>query len=333
MATIAIHYVKAALGGAIRHGFDADELLVKSGINPRVFLSPVGRISDSQMTRLVQRIWWVMSDEFMGFTRSPCKQGLFPLVVESVSRCSNLREVFDLGSRMYNLINEDIHTKLLEQDDLALLNSRFTEPELDPDHFYQEFWLVIWHRFSSWLINRKIPLVHARLAYAKPAHAAELSHLFPCPKIYACSENQLAFDTRYLNMPPVRGKAEITNFLKHSPAGLMTIPGDDRSLKGKIATLIFAQKTAVLTLPKIEEIAGHFHVTPQTLHRRLKTEGTSYQRIKDSIRRDIAVTKLVKDRLPVKQVAEIVGFSEPRSFTRAFKHWTRLSPREYCRYV
>ncbi|MFC1778410.1 AraC family transcriptional regulator ligand-binding domain-containing protein [Pseudomonadota bacterium] len=75
MATIACHYVKAALVGSIRHGYDANDLLVKSGINPRLFASPTGRVSDSQMTRLVQRIWWVMADEFMGFTRSPCKQG------------------------------------------------------------------------------------------------------------------------------------------------------------------------------------------------------------------------------------------------------------------
>jgi AraC-like DNA-binding protein len=45
------------------------------------------------------------------------------------------------------------------------------------------------------------------------------------------------------------------------------------------------------------------------------------------------VTRLVKDRMPVKDVAEILGFSEPRSFTRAFKNWTGLSPREYCKYI
>lgn len=333
MATIACHYVKAALVGSVRHGYDADELLVKSGINPRLFASPTGRVSDSQMTRLVQRIWWVMADEFMGFTRSPCKQGLFALVVESVSRCDNLREVFDLGSRLYNLVSDDIHTQLLETEKHSLLSIKFAEPELDPDHFYQEFWMVIWHRLSSWLIGRKIPLLYTRLAYKKPAHAVELNYLFPGPKSYSHRESQLAFDTQYLNLPPVRNQAEIANFLKHSPAGLMTIPGDDRSLRNRITSLILTQREPVLSLPRIDEVACQLHLTPQTLHRSLKREGTSYQRIKDGIRRDIAVTRLVKDRMPVNQVAEIVGFSEARSFTRAFKHWTGLSPREYCRYV
>lgn len=333
MATIACHYVKAALGGAIRHGLDADELLVKSGINPRVFASPIGRVSDSQMTRLVQRVWWTLSDEFMGFTRTPCKRGLFPLVVEMAGRCRDLREVLDLGSRMYNLIGEDIQTTLVEDGEVAYLNASFAHPELDPDHFFTEFWLVIWHRFSSWLTGRKIPLLHARLAYPKPAHAAELSYLFPCLKEYNSEANQLAFSTHYLNMKPLRRKSEIIRFSRYSPAGLMTIPGDDRSLKNRINHLVMTQSGSVLQLPRIAEVAGHFHLTTQTFHRRLKKEGTSYQRIKDGIRRDIAVTKLVKERLPVYKVAEIVGFSEPRSFTRAFKQWTGLSPREYCRYV
>ena len=335
MATISCHYVKAALRGATRHGFDANELLVRSGINPRLVAgdSPKGRVSDSQMTRLVQRIWWLMADEFMGFTNSPCKQGTFALIVESVGRCANLRGVFDLGSRLYNLYSDDIHTELIETEKCTHLVTRFANPELDPDHFYQEFWLVIWHRFSSWMIGRKIPLLYAKLAYAKPAHAAELDHLFPCPKYYSHTDNQLAFETHYLNLPPIRSKAEIASFLKHSPAGLMTIPGDDRSLKNKITELIKPQGKAVLSLPKIDQIASQLNMTPQTLHRSLKREGTSYQRIKDSIRRDIAVSSLVKDRMPVKQVAELVGFSESRSFTRAFKHWTGLSPREYCKYV
>lgn len=333
MATISCHYAKAALSGATRLGYETNELLLKSGINPRLFDSPSGRVSDSQMTRLVQRIWRVTGDEFMGFTSTACKQGLFALIVQSVSRCDNLRDVFRLGSRLYNLYSEDIHTELVETEKNALLVTRFARPELDPDHFYQEFWLVIWHRFSSWMIGRSIPLLYTRLAYARPAHAAELNYLFPCPKYYSQQETQLAFDAHYLNLPPIRGKVEIANFLKHSPAGLMTIPGDDRSLKNRINNLIVKKRNAVLTLPDINQIANQLHMTPQTLHRSLKREGTSYQRIKDSIRRDIAVTKLVKDRLPVKRVAEIVGFSESRSFTRAFKHWTGLSPREYCKYV
>jgi len=45
----------------------------------------------------------------------------------------------------------------------------------------------------------------------------------------------------------------------------------------------------------------------------------------------VAIQKLVNERLSVDQVADLVGFTESRSFTRAFKHWTGLTPSEYCK--
>jgi AraC-like DNA-binding protein len=285
------------------------------------------------MTRLVQQVWRNTLDEFMGFTSTPCKFGLFALMAQSVRRCENLREVLLLGSKIYNLFTDDVYTELSESENGAQLTTKFAEPALDPDHFLQEFWLVIWHRFSSWIIGRKIPLLYANLSYPRPGHAAELEYLFPCPKYYSQHENQLGFDKRYLNFPTVRNEDEMAEFLRRSPAEFMTIPGDDRSLGTRITTLIIGQGDVILSLPRIDQMARQLHITPQTLHRGLKREGTSYQRIKDGIRRDIAVTRLVKERMSVKRVAEIVGFSESRSFTRAFKHWTGLSPREYCKYV
>jgi AraC-like DNA-binding protein len=49
------------------------------------------------------------------------------------------------------------------------------------------------------------------------------------------------------------------------------------------------------------------------------------------MRRNFAIAKLINEKLSVEQVSDAVGFSESRSFTRAFKHWTGLTPREYCK--
>lgn len=333
MATISCHYANAALYGLKQQGFDTHKLLIKAGINPKLTSTPSARVSDHQLTRLIQLVWNTLDDEFMGFTGSACKYGVFALMAKSVRRCGNLREVLRMGIEFYNLFSDDIRTELTEVDDQAHLSAKFKTPEKDPDHFYQEFWLVIWHRFASWIIGKKIPLLYANLAYPQPAHAAELKYLFPCPQHFNQGKNELTFDSQYLNLAPVRSERDLAKFLENSPADLMTIPGDDPSLKHEIVRLITETNEHELNFPKLNQIADQLNMTPQTLHRRLTKEGTSYQRIKDNIRRDIAVTRLVKDRMPVKQVAEIVGFSEARSFTRAFKHWTGLSPREYCRFV
>ena len=68
------------------------------------------------------------------------------------------------------------------------------------------------------------------------------------------------------------------------------------------------------------------------IDRQLKDEGTSYQKIKDDRRGELAINKLVTEKLAVVEVSELVGLAEPRSFTRAFKQWTGLTPRSYCKY-
>ena len=75
------------------------------------------------------------------------------------------------------------------------------------------------------------------------------------------------------------------------------------------------------------------HLPGAVLCTRLLEESSSYQKVKDGMRRDLALTKLVQEGCSVSEVAELVGYSEARSFTRAFRNWTGLSPREYCRYL
>ena len=67
----------------------------------------------------------------------------------------------------------------------------------------------------------------------------------------------------------------------------------------------------------------------ETLRRKLSAEGISYQQIKDNLRSDLANKLLANRSLTIGEVARQLNFSEPRAFTRAFKQWSGLTPREY----
>lgn len=76
-------------------------------------------------------------------------------------------------------------------------------------------------------------------------------------------------------------------------------------------------------------MAEQLHMTAYTLSRKLKAEGSSYQKIKDNLRRDQAVIMLTRQNLTVSEISSQLGFAEPGAFSRAFKHWTGLSPLAY----
>lgn len=44
---------------------------------------------------------------------------------------------------------------------------------------------------------------------------------------------------------------------------------------------------------------------------------------------DLAIEKLIRGNHSVAMIAEMLGYSESRAFTRAFKQWTGMSPVHY----
>lgn len=81
----------------------------------------------------------------------------------------------------------------------------------------------------------------------------------------------------------------------------------------------------------IDRIARDLGYSRQTLYRRLKQEGTTYERLLDGLRRRLALRFVREQGLSVKEAAYRLGFSDPAAFSRAFKRWTGASPGEMRR--
>ena len=79
---------------------------------------------------------------------------------------------------------------------------------------------------------------------------------------------------------------------------------------------------------RIEEVARALGYSRQTLYRRLKAEGATFEEVLDGLRRRLALGLIREEGLPVKEAAWRLGFSDAAAFSRAFKRWTGASPRD-----
>src|SRR5262249_19435493 len=77
-----------------------------------------------------------------------------------------------------------------------------------------------------------------------------------------------------------------------------------------------------------ERVATQLNLHPRTLLRRLKAEGKSFEEIKDEVRRDMALGSLRGPDLPLRRIAEKIGYSEHSVLTRSCSRWFAASPRE-----
>ena len=83
--------------------------------------------------------------------------------------------------------------------------------------------------------------------------------------------------------------------------------------------------------PGLRDTAATFHMSAPTLQRHLAAAGTSFQTLKDELRRDIAIVRLAAGQDSLAELALTLGFADSAAFQRAFKGWTGSAPGTYRR--
>ena len=271
----------------------------------------------------------------MGFTQQRCKQGVFAIMARQSIQYQTLREALIQGAHFYHLIRNDLDITFTETENEAVLSLSLKDEMLDPDHLLVEFFLLIWHRFSIWLVGNKVPLKYATFKFPVPAHAKEYSLFFPCYCRFNQTENSIVFDRSALSLPIKRSEKELKQFLKNSPEDLLNKPIFLNTFTSQVMNYMggnlskTTNKVMLHSMPLIEEVANYFNMSSRNLRRRLKEENSSYQGIKDTVRKNLAIRLLTENELAINQISREVGFNEPAAFTRAFKQWTGQSPRNF----
>jgi AraC-like DNA-binding protein len=81
--------------------------------------------------------------------------------------------------------------------------------------------------------------------------------------------------------------------------------------------------------PSIDNVAESIGTSARTVQRRLAADGLTYGDLIDWYRFETAKRLILEDRVRLTDVAAELEYSDAGSFTRAFRRWAGVSPREY----
>ena len=76
----------------------------------------------------------------------------------------------------------------------------------------------------------------------------------------------------------------------------------------------------------LDTVAQALGLSPRTLRRRLKDEGTNFQGVLDTTRESLAKYYLKSTSMSGAEISFLLGFEDPNSFFRAFNVWTGTTP-------
>ena len=324
--SVSVHFANAVLDAARQLGLNLEPILQSARLNQPLLDNPQSRITSQQFSQLMRSVWEQSDDEFLGLTTQPSKYGVFRLFADGAIQEQNLHRVYKHLCRFYSLVNQSISLSLYISKGQVELRMRQVQPEIDRNLLFRDFFLLLWHRFPGWLIGKSIPLQQVKMRGAEPAHAAEYRFMFPCPIAYGHDYDAFVFSEEELVNPVTQRAENLREHFKQAPLNWFTrqefTPVYTRRVMDYLAE--YREHEA-----SMQDIADSVNVSERTLRRKLTEEGTSFQEIKDKLRKNMAIYYLSQPDIPISTITNKLGFSEPAAFTRAFKQWTGQTPTLY----
>ncbi len=139
-------------------------------------------------------------------------------------------------------------------------------------------------------------------------------------------ENQpcaaLHCDAEGWNTPIADANPQVSQMIKDHLEWNFPIP--NRSLADRVRVAL----RPLIGTPQAtrENVASILAIHPRTLHRQLHSENTSFQSIKDTIRKDLILKYLIETNATLAQLSALLGFPEQSALSRACRKWFGQPP-------
>lgn len=294
-----------------------------------------GSASLADYFRLSEQIAIAIGDETIHVSARPLMLGTSDFIRDRLREASTVREMLDILAASYNVIHGGRYNQVaLAREELCFVmdDSEFpySMPKDDPFILFSlEALLIYVHVLlqSSSTANTPLPVRSLRTRRAKGGLPSPLAE-WGVPIIHGGRHFALRYDAAIADWP--------VDPVSCSVLGSRTIYGGiartlDQLGSADAEGVDIVERTAQALrdgLGDQRNVARHLGMSVASLRRRLEERGTRFREIRAAML--AAEAKLRIDHgEPVAQVAEELGFSDGRSFARAFREWTGQSPREY----
>jgi AraC-like DNA-binding protein len=168
-----------------------------------------------------------------------------------------------------------------------------------------------------------IKAVH--VTHAEPPYRAEYERIFQMPVVFGSDKNALLTDDAWLTHRNPLSSRYVFGILSAHAEALLKSLESSKTTRGRVESLLLpVLHTGEASM---ELIAGKLDLSRQTLFRKLRAEGTTFEKILDGLRHKLALHYLGGKNVSVNETAYLLGFSDPAAFSRAFKRWTGSCPR------
>ncbi|WEJ74727.1 AraC family transcriptional regulator [Pseudomonas sp. PSE14] len=315
-----------------RHGAAFKPHLAAVGLSEEVLQRPDAKIPLGQYNALLERTA-AQGDPFfglrlgLGLLDGASDGNLMGGVSLAVRSAANVRQMLECACRYLvvhaqaNELSWRLNTGNLE------IRYRITDPSVTHRRQDAEFAIgTLFARLRQYTDNKYMPL-RVAFMHPQPADISLHQQTFQCPLSFDQTANLMLWPGAMLDEPLVTADLRLYQML---------IPGLEEERRRRLADTDLTTRLSLvietnLATGKVtlEHMAQELCMSKRTLQRRLQALELEFAELVEEIRQGLAIELVRQSACSLTEIAQRIGYNEASSFTRAFRRWTGLTPREF----
>ena len=309
------------------YGVDFAALAHRAGIDPDLLARSHARYPASSMQALWRLAAEASGDPHFGLrVGSLARPGMFHALGLGIVSSSSVLSALQRIERYSSVMSTNGRFVLIRQHGLVSLETRPTEVSLMPTSHTLDALVVALCRLLVLCGGPSAIPVRVLLPHQSAAPHDAYRKAVGCPVEFGAANVAVVFDAQVAAQPVFSGNPDLA-----AEADQMSARYIEGFAPDSVAARVRALLLKAMPSGELDQngVARALHQSASTLQRRLRDEGTSFQRLLDATRREQALAYLKEGRHSLADITFLLGFADQSNFTRAFRRWTGRTPRQY----
>jgi AraC-like DNA-binding protein len=308
-------------------GGNATRLLRKAGIDPAALNQLTAFISFESLVDLLERSATELDCPDFGLRLAERQDiGILDTLAVAMRYSTTVGEAMECASKYFQVHNAAIAFTISSTQRRGQARFGFTDRVAHAPRWAQtaEHGVGLTGRIMTLLSEGRCHLQQVWFPHAAIAPEASYRARFNAPITFEADRLALAYTTKDLDLPVRESNLELhdlaTRYLDSNlPRGRTPFTSQVRQA---IQALLGTGTCNHL------EVAKALYMHPRSMQRRLHEEGTTFEEIKDEVRRDLAQHYLSEPDVPLSQITALLDYSEQSALGRSCRRWFHATPRE-----
>lgn len=324
---ISASYVQIMADLVESHGGNSHTLIKKAGISRHQDNDPFSFITLAQYDALLREGLATTNNPALGlYLGKAIKFSDHGTFAFSALSLPTLWDAMKIGLKFSKLVNQIIDLQLEE-------SKQFHTIRVDTAYFSGELYqtmiemvMSVFCEILAFMANDDISSIELEFSFNPPAYAEQYQQVFEPSVHFKKPVNQIRIPKALANKPQPMVNAAVAKKFEQECDELIAKLYKPKTCSQQVYEAMILSRGG---FPQLDEIAEQLNISPRTLRRRLQESETSYKRILDEVRLELANRYLATTSLSIGEISELLGYTDQNSFSYAYKQLTGIPPTHY----